>query len=128
MATKTAVKPAKSVASVPISKPGHKIQVIDTKRRIAINNESHEVIVDGIAINVAPKEFKIASLLSSSSKTFSRADILRTVWGSEAAKTMSERTVDQHVARLRKKITAAGIRGAEVIKTQNSFGYVYKPI
>ena len=126
MATKEAVKP------LPVSKPGRKVQVIDIAARVIINEEGHAVSVDGVEIHIAPKEFRILLVLyKATGKTLSRADILREVWGAKG-KQMDERTVDQHIARLRRKINAAGLRGAgialDVIKTQNSFGYIYRPV
>lgn len=124
MAIKEAVKSA-----IPQSKLGRKIQIVDIAARVSINEDRHEIFVDGMEIRIAPKEFKIIVVLHNSGKTMSRADILRKVWGVKG-KQMDERTVDQHVARLRRKINAAGLRGAgsplSVIVTQNSFGYMYK--
>lgn len=121
MATKEAVKPTL------VSKPGRKVQVLESDKRISINEERHEVFVDAVEISIAPKEFHILKVLRQSGKTMSRQEILRAIWGAKATR-MEERTVDQHVARLRRKLTAAGVPGADVIKTQNSFGYVYKPV
>lgn len=119
--------------AIPLSKmrrlaTGHKVRVIDSTKRVNIDEERHEVTVDGNLINLAPKEFKVLALLKNSGKTMMRVDILKEVWGVTASKNMEERTVDQHIARLRKKISNAGVRGAEVVKTQNSFGYVYKQV
>lgn len=123
MAIKEAVKPK-------TSKLGHKFQVVDMTARVTINEERHEVFVDGAEVRIAPKEFRILVVLYKVGKTMSRADILREVWGVKA-KTMDERTVDQHIARLRRKINMAGFQSTgqsiNVVKTQNSFGYVYKP-
>lgn len=120
MATKEAVKPPL------VSKPGRKVHILESGKRILIDEERHEVFVDSAEISIAPKEFKILLVLKQSGKTMSRQDILRAVWSN--GKHLDERTVDQHIARLRRKLSAAGVLGTEVIKTQNSFGYVYKAV
>ena len=104
---------------------GHKVRVIDIKSRIFIDEARHEVLIDGSVVHVAPKEFKILALLKTAAKTVSRIEILEAVWGK---KRIDPRTVDQHIARLRRKISGAGIHGSSVIKTQNSFGYVYNAV
>lgn len=108
--------------------PGRKVRIIETGKRVSVDTERHEITVDGNEIHVAPKEFLILALLKKTGRTMSRLEILKAVWGTTAASKMEERTIDQHIARLRKKISSAGIYGAEVIKTQNSFGYVYKAV
>lgn len=120
-------KEAPKVVPLP-SKVGRRVKVVESGERISINEERYEVTIDGSEIYVAPKEFKILAILKQSGKTMSRRDILNAVWGATKSNRLDERTIDQHIARLRRKITAAGIRGADVIRTQNSFGYVYKPI
>ena len=59
---------------------------------------------------------------------FVRAELLEKVWGLKKASHMDVRTVDQHIARLRQKLPARGVLGTNVIKTQNSFGYMYKQV
>lgn len=63
-----------------------------------------EVHIDGRLETVTAKEFDLlATLVSSEGRTLSRAELVDTVWGSEADRP-DERTVDVHVRRLRKRL------------------------
>ena len=118
-------KKAQKVSDVVVTKT---VKVVESDKRIQVNENLHEVLVDGNVILLAPKEFKILALLKlNAGKTVSRNEILSSVWGNEGRK-FNERTVDQHVARMRKKISHAGVYGGDVVKTQNSFGYTYKEV
>ena len=116
------------VTVIPKSGIGHKTRVIDPKHRIVIDEEKHEFLLDGIEVHLAPKEFVVIAMLKQVGKTMNRAEILEKVWGLKKASQMDVRTVDQHIARLRQKLTARGVLGTDVIKTQSSFGYIYKQI
>ncbi len=107
---------------------GKKVVFVDSKTRVIIDEDRHEVTVDGNHVNLAPKEFLVLVALKNSGKTMSRTDIMRAVWGAKSIADIDARTVDQHVARLRRKISNAGIMGSLVVKTQNSFGYMYKAL
>jgi DNA-binding response OmpR family regulator len=117
-----------AIKGVPQPQVGRKVQVLDPKHRIVIDEEKHEFLLDGIEIHLAPKEFMVIALLKRVGKTMSRAELLEKVWGLKKASHMDVRTVDQHIARLRQKLTARGVLGTNVIKTQNSFGYMYKQV
>lgn len=76
------------------------------------------VYVDGEEIFLTKKEMEILALLSKyPGKIFSRDDILKLVWKDESY--VLERTVDVHIARLRKKLGKAG----NLIVNRSGYGY-----
>lgn len=80
----------------------------------------HEVKVGGRAVRLATKEFRVLTiLLEADGKVLTRDALLELVWGHEAGLGLDTRTVDQHIARLRRKLGAAGA----LIETVPNFGY-----
>ncbi|MBP5326800.1 MAG: response regulator transcription factor [Bacteroidales bacterium] len=78
------------------------------------------VIVDGQPVMLTKKEFLILSLLlQHHGDHFSRQQIIDTVWDDDTY--VSERSVDVHIARLRKKIGSY----ADMIVNHSGFGYVF---
>lgn len=76
------------------------------------------VIADGEEISLTKKEYEILLLLTKSpGKIYSREDILQLVWKEESY--VLERTVDVHIARLRKKIGRYG----DLIVNRSGYGY-----
>jgi DNA-binding response OmpR family regulator len=87
---------------------------------IEIDFERHEIMVNGKPARLAPREFNILKLLiESSGKALSRDQLLKSLWGNYTATQIDVRTVDQHIARLRRKLGS----GAERIETVPNFGY-----
>lgn len=69
----------------------------------------HEVLRDGVAVNLTPTEFDLLALLSSSpGRVISRTEMIQKVWGQTAD--LDLRSVDAHVYRLRRKIEPNGPR------------------
>jgi len=82
--------------------------------------ERHEVRAGGRPVRLAPKEFLVLRLLlEADGKVLSRERLLADVWGHEPGLDLDTRTVDQHVARLRRKLGAQG----RLIATVPNFGY-----
>ena len=80
----------------------------------------HEIMVKGEVAYLAPKEFAILKLLiEANGKVLSRDHLLETIWGHDEGMELDTRTVDQHVARLRRKLGAQ----AKLIVTVPNFGY-----
>ena len=71
--------------------------------QLAIDTSRHEVVVDGSAVELTPREFGLlAALAEEPGRAFSRRELLdRSVGFDHYA---LERTVDMHIANLRKKI------------------------
>jgi len=84
---------------------------------IKINTKTHEVQKDGIKVSLTPKEYDLLIyLISNAGNILTREQILASVWECVMEDT---RTVDLHLARLRKKL---GLEN--VIKTLPKVGYL----
>lgn len=78
------------------------------------------VCADGVEIKFPPKEFGIlATLARHPGKVFSREEILAEVWHGESF--VLERTVDVHIARIRRKLGAYGDR----LVNRQGYGYCF---
>jgi DNA-binding response OmpR family regulator len=89
---------------------------------LVVDVAQHVVSVDGQAVDLTPKEFDLLTLLvRNAGRAFSRDYLIEKVWGYDAAG--SDRTVDTHVLRLRKKLGAVGDR----VETVWGVGYRFKP-
>jgi len=85
---------------------------------VFIDKEKHTVLVDGKAIDLPKKEFKLLYLLlSKPSRVFSREEIYDYVWGSDVF--VSDRTIDVYIRKIREKI------GDHRIKTIKGVGYKF---
>jgi len=86
---------------------------------MSINLQSKEVKIGETSISLTKTEFEILILLvTNPTRVFSRQNIINQVW-----KTIyiTERTVDVHITRLRKKL---GAKGA-LISSRTGFGYKF---
>ncbi|MDR0660265.1 MAG: response regulator transcription factor [Prevotellaceae bacterium] len=105
------------------NKPSEEQQAQETSSKLVfdevyIDLESKEVVIDNEKIALTKTEFEILVLLAQyPDKIFSRDDIIDRVWKDNPY--ITERTVDVHVARLRKKL---GER-AFVISNRSGYGY-----
>jgi DNA-binding response OmpR family regulator len=78
----------------------------------------HSATVDGHLVDLTPKEFELLALLvRHPGRAFSRDYLIERVWGYDA--NGSDRTVDTHVLRLRRKLGAVG----DWIETVWGIGY-----
>jgi len=92
------------------------------KPGLEVDLERREVRVKGKPKRLTPREFDLLRLLvEADGKVLSRETILDTLWGSDHVAEISTRTVDQHVARLRRKLKPEGHRIVTVTKS----GYKY---
>lgn len=90
---------------------------------LEIDFERHEVKVKGKRAKLAPKEFAILKLLiEANGKVLSREQLLQEIWGHAEDVEIDTRTVDQHVARLRRKLGPE----SERVATVTNFGYQIK--
>ena len=77
-----------------------------------------KVSVDGKQVHLSQIEFKLLAMLAGNTDTvFSRADLLRDVWGGESD--FDNRTVDTYVYRLREKLG----RHSGLLETVRGIGY-----
>ncbi|MFH2204936.1 MAG: response regulator transcription factor [Elusimicrobiota bacterium] len=88
--------------------------------RLEVDLDRHLVRVEGKEVALTPKEFEfLRLLLEADGKVVSRDRILEQVWGYDRAIDIDTRTVDQHIARLRRKLKSEGKR----IVTVTGAGY-----
>ncbi|MDR1679171.1 MAG: response regulator transcription factor [Prevotellaceae bacterium] len=103
------------VAVQPAEKKSSKLIEFDD---ITIDLELKEVTVHDKKITLTKTEFEILVLLAQHpNKIFSREDIIDKVWSETPY--ITERTVDVHITRLRKKLGAC----ASLISNRSGFGY-----
>jgi two-component system phosphate regulon response regulator PhoB len=85
---------------------------------IALDTERHRCSVDHVEVILTAKEFRLLqTLMSRPGRVLSRQRLLDEVWGSDI--TVTERTIDTHLKRLREKLGAAG----DLIETVRGVGY-----
>ncbi|MCK9517834.1 MAG: winged helix-turn-helix domain-containing protein, partial [Dehalococcoidia bacterium] len=88
---------------------------------IQIDVEMRRVTVDGERVELTPKEFELLALLARHpGRPFSRDELLDRIWSNDYE--VTDRTVDTHVLRLRKKLGGH----AEVIETVWGIGYRFQ--
>ena len=87
---------------------------------LVINTGTKQVTVCSTPILLTKKEFEILFMLAKSpGRIFSRGDILEAIWENEVY--VLDRTVDVHIARLRKKLGEMG----KVILNRSGYGYCF---
>jgi DNA-binding response OmpR family regulator len=90
---------------------------------LEVDFERHQVRVRGKSASLTNKEFEfLKMLIEADGKVLARKRLLETIWGAERGAKMSVRTIDQHVARLRRKLKSEGKR----IVTVTNSGYQIK--
>lgn len=86
---------------------------VDSLRKVAL--------VKGIEVRLSPKELGILQLLMKNpGRVFSREEILAEVWRGESC--VGDRTVDVHIAHLRRKLGDAGVR----VNNRQGYGYCFE--
>ena len=91
-----------------------------TYEDIALDSETHRVTRGGEMLKLGPTEFRLLStFIEKPGRVWSRDQLLDRVWGRDIY--VDTRTVDVHVGRLRKALTACG--GSDPIRTVRGAGY-----
>ena len=81
---------------------------------VVVELESRRVMVGGTPVSVTPKAFDLlVALLQRNGRVATRLDLLREVWGHRSA--VESRTVDTHIAELRRKIEADPARPRHIL-------------
>lgn len=102
-------------------KPTSAIITVD---ELEINLDKRQVKLDQVLLDLTPKEFDLLYLLASNpGKSYSREQLLKTVWGYDFKG--YEHTVNSHVNRLRGKVEKDA-NHPEFIKTVWGIGYAFK--
>ena len=88
---------------------------------LKIDNDAHQVTVDGKIVDLSPKEYELLTYLSENyGKALSREQILDKVWGYDYYGDL--RTVDTHINRLRIKLDSK----SECVNTVRGYGYRFE--
>ena len=86
---------------------------------LIINQDTHEIVMDGKELLLTPIEYEVMVLLiRNKGKVYSREQLLSLVWGYDYYG--GDRTVDTHMGRLRSKL---GEFGEKYLKTVRGYGY-----
>ena len=93
-----------------------------TSEGLTIDFERKAAYVEGMEVRLSPKEFGILSLMvRQPGRVFSRDEILAAVWrGTNCI--VIDRTIDVHIARLRRKLGAVGLR----LTNRPGYGYCFE--
>ncbi len=93
---------------------------------LEINENTHEVHLDGALLELTAKEFSLLAFLAASPRqVFSREQLLEHVWAS-SPEWQNEATVTEHIRRLRLKIESDPDH-PRWITTVRGFGYRFEP-
>ncbi len=92
---------------------------------LSLDTASHRVSVGDAEIGLGPTEFRLLSFfMHHPDRVYSRAQLLDRVWGGNVY--VEERTVDVHIRRLRKALTASGYD--KLVQTVRGAGYRFSPV
>ncbi len=90
---------------------------------LVVLNDKHEVLNNGVSVNLTPIEFKIlATMMKYPEKTFTREELVIIVFGDDYDG--YDRTVDTHIKNLRQKIEIDPKNPKRII-TVHGIGYRY---
>ena len=93
-----------------------------TSEGLTIDFERKAAYVEGMEVRLSPKEFGILSLMvRQPGRVFSRDEILAAVWRGTNCSVI-DRTIDVHIARLRRKLGAVGLR----LTNRPGYGYCFE--
>ena len=88
---------------------------------LSLDLEAHKAFNDGEALRLTQKEFELLALfMRKAGRAFTRNQLLNIIWGYEAD--LLSRTVDAHIASLRKKLGPKGL----YIRTVPKIGYLWE--
>ena len=95
----------------------------DTSKKLTIDLDSYELIVDGKKIDTPPKELELLyHLAATPNRVYTRNQLLDEVWGFDYFG--DSRTVDVHIKRLREKVE--GVSDQWALKTVWGVGYKFE--
>lgn len=88
---------------------------------MTIDYNGHQVIIEGVIIDLSPKEYELLIYLSENyGRALSREQILDKVWGYDYYGDL--RTVDTHINRLRIKLNSK----SDLVHTVRGYGYKFE--
>jgi two-component system OmpR family response regulator len=90
--------------------------------RLRLDLAARAASVDGRSLELTAREFALLELLAlEPGRTFSRSTIAEKLYDEESDR--DSNVIDVFVARLRRKLDAAGLSGADLVRTQRGAGY-----
>ena len=88
--------------------------------RMCLDLNAHQLLIDSKPVNMGPTEFRLIELfMTHPGRAFDRTQLLDRVWGRSVY--VEERTVDVHVQRLRKALSAFAVD--KYVQTVRGAGY-----
>ncbi|BAF60012.1 MAG: response regulator transcription factor [Pelotomaculum sp.] len=94
--------------------------------RLVIDEEKFAVYVDGVKVDLTPKEFELLRFLARQpGRVFSREQLLEQVWGYDYAG--DSRTVDVHIRHIRQKLGRLS-ESDQPIETVRGVGYCFREV
>ena len=97
-------------------------EVVIANGLVTISDEMRTATLEGAELDLTPKEFELLTLFARNpGRAFSRDYLLERVWGNDTY--VTDRTVDTHVQRLRKKLGEE----SDLIRTVWGIGYKFQP-
>ena len=103
---------------------GAEAEKVMTFGDLKLNEEYRRVFVKDKEINVTSREYELLELLASHpGKTYSREELLETIWGKDYPG--DERTVDVHIRRLREKLETNPSE-PKYVRTKWGAGYCFQ--
>lgn len=94
--------------------------------RLALDLGTRTAQVDGRPLNLTAREFSVLELLAlNADQTLSRTRIAERIY--DEGSDRDSNVIDVFIGRLRKKLDAAGLPGAALLKTQRGEGYRLDP-
>lgn len=89
---------------------------------LIIDMKAKNVLISRVIVNLTRTEFEILVLLAAHpDRIFTREDIMNTVWRDDVV--VSDRAVDVHIARIRKKLGDYG----RMLVNRSGYGYRFEP-
>lgn len=97
-----------------------------TAELLRLDEESFQATLRGEKLDLTALEFRLLSILAQKpGRIYSRDQLMDLLYSDQ--RIVSDRTIDSHIKKLRKKISAAA-EGAELIHSIYGVGYKYEPI
>jgi DNA-binding response OmpR family regulator len=94
--------------------------------RLRLDLAARLASVDGASLDLSAKEFSLLELLAlAPGRTFSRTQIAERLY--EEDRDLDSNVIDVFVARVRRKLDAAGLPGAALVRTMRGAGYRLDP-
>jgi two-component system, OmpR family, response regulator len=94
--------------------------------RLTLDLGARAAAVDGAPLDLTAREFALLELLAlEPGRTFSRTAISEKLYDEESDR--DSNVIDVFVARLRRKLDAAGLAGGDLVRTQRGAGYRLDP-